>query len=60
MAEMAGFYRKEKLSEGKQSPGSGLRGLVGAEGAKSTEPCPEFLWNLTKAIWPNPKSYKSH
>lgn len=29
MAEMVGFYRKEKLREGKQSPGPGLRGLVG-------------------------------
>lgn len=55
-AEMADFYRKEKLREGKQSPGPGLRGLVGAKGVKSPEPCPVFLWNLTKAIWPKPKS----
>lgn len=30
-AEMADFYRKEKLREGKQSPGPGLRGLVGGK-----------------------------
>lgn len=35
MTETAGFYRKEKLREGKQSPGPGLRGLVGGRRSKN-------------------------